>query len=204
MSSDAYSRRGILFVISAPSGAGKSTLCAGLRRTPDFVFSISCTTRAPRPREVDGEDYHFLSEEDFRRRQTNGDFLECAEVHGSFYGTLRQPVVDLMEGGTDVLIDIDTQGAAQIRASENATIRESLADVFIMPPSLEELRHRLGERGTETPGQVEIRIRNAAKEMESWRDYRYTIVSGAMEEDLQNFRAIMRAERMLTRRLIHR
>lgn len=168
------------------------------------MYSISCTTRAPRSGETDGEDYFFLEEDDFRRRRASGEFLEWAEVHGNFYGTLRQPVLDRMAEGTDVLIDIDTQGAAQIRASDSTEVQDSLADVFIMPPSLDELRHRLEKRGTETPQQMEIRIGNAAREMESWRDYRYTIVSGAVEEDLQSFRAIMRAERMLSRRLIHR
>ena len=201
MSSPAYRRRGILFVVSAPSGAGKSTLCAGLRRTPDFVYSISCTTRAPRPGEVDGEDYHFLAAEDFLQRRSKGEFLEHAEVHGNFYGTLRQPVIERMEAGTDVLIDIDIQGAAQIRACEDPMIRESLADVFILPPSLDELRHRLEKRGTETTEQIDLRIRNAAREMEHWKCYRYTILSGATEEDLQRFRSIMQAERALSRRI---
>lgn len=151
---------------------------------------------------MDGEDYHFLSDEDFRQRLANGEFLEYAEVHGAFYGTLSQPVIERLEGGMDMLIDIDTQGAAQIRASESEMIQSSLADVFIMPPSLEELRHRLEKRDTETPGQIAVRIGNAAREMEHWRDYRYTIISGAIEEDLQKFRAIMSAERVLSRRLM--
>ena len=195
-------RHGILFVISAPSGAGKSTLCNALRQTPDFVYSVSCTTRPPRPGEIDGDDYFFLSEEEFQRRAGNGEFLEYANVHGCFYGTLHRTVRENLDRGVDVLIDIDTQGAARIRACENAVIRDAIADVFIMPPDLEELRRRLIKRGTERDEQIEMRIRNAAEEMASWRDYRYTIITGSVEEDLQKFRAIMRAERYLSRRLI--
>jgi guanylate kinase len=135
-------------------------------------------------------------------RLENGEFLEHAEVHGALYGTLRDPVLEKLEQGIDVLVDIDTKGAEQIRTSNYAGIRESLADVFIMPPDLEELRHRLERRGTETPAQIDTRIHNAAAEMQHWQRYRYTIISGAIEEDLQKFRAIMLAERLRSRRMI--
>jgi guanylate kinase len=197
-----FRRLGILFVVSAPSGAGKSTLLHALRQTPDFVYSVSCTTRAPRPGEIDGEDYHFVSMEEFQRRLAAGDFLEHAQVHGNCYGTLRGPVIEHLRGGVDVLIDIDVQGARQIRADANPEILTSIADIFIMPPSMEELRRRLTKRGTETPEQIETRLHNAAGEMEVWCDYRYTIISGSVEEDLQKFRAIMRAERYLSRRMV--
>lgn len=197
-----FHRRGILFVVSAPSGAGKSTLLNALRPGADFVYSVSCTTRAARPGEISGEDYHFLTAEDFARKLAAGEFLESAEVHGNHYGTLRPVVCEQLAAGVDVLIDIDVQGARQIRADASADIRASIADIFIMPPSLEELRHRLVKRGTETPEQIEMRLTNAATEMEAWRDYRYTLISGSVEEDLQKFRAIMRAERYLSRRMI--
>lgn len=200
-SSPAFSRTGILFVLSAPSGAGKTTLTTSLRQKPDFVYSVSCTTRAPRPGEIHGEDYYFLEEGDFLARVAAGEFLEHANVHGRHYGTLKQTVIDQLIHGVDVLIDIDTQGAANIRACDDPFIQGALADVFIMPPSLEELRRRLTRRGTETPEQIEIRITNAATEMERWRDYRYTLISGSMEEDIEKFRAVMRAERYLSRRL---
>ena len=193
-------RQGILFVVSAPSGAGKSTLTTALRTTKDFVYSVSCTTRAPRPGETHGEDYHFLSPVEFRDLVAAGEFLEYAEVHGNHYGTLRRDVLVHLHAGVDVLIDIDTQGADAIRASADPTIRDALADVFIMPPNRAELRRRLIKRGTETPEQIERRLRNAAGEMARWRDYRYTIISGSVEEDLAKFRAIMRAERYLSRR----
>lgn len=197
-----FRRTGILFVLSAPSGAGKTTLCSALRHKPDFVYSVSCTTRAPRPGEIDGEDYFFLSDAEFDRRAAANDFLESAEVHGRKYGTLRSTVADNLTKGVDVLIDIDTEGAASIRRCADATISAALADVFIMPPDLEELRRRLTRRGTETDEQIATRIHNAAAEMERWREYKYTIISGSMEEDIEKFRAVMRAERYLSRRLI--
>lgn len=196
-----FRRTGILFVISAPSGAGKTTLCTALRQKPDFVWSVSCTTRAPRPGEIDGEDYHFLTREEFERRLEGGEFLEHAEVHGNRYGTLKEPVLENLRNGIDVLLDIDTRGAENIRACGDPMILRALADVFIMPPDLEELRRRLMRRGTETEEQVEVRLRNAATEMECWRDYRYTILSGSMEENIEKFRAVMRAERYLTCRM---
>jgi guanylate kinase len=196
-----FRRHGILFVVSAPSGAGKSTLLNSIRPNADFIYSVSCTTRPPRPGEVEGEDYHFLSEREFERRVAAGEFIEHARVHGYEYGTLRETVVRQLERGIDVMIDIDVQGAGQIRAQPDP-IAASLADVFIMPPSLEELRRRLLKRGTESAEQIELRLANAANEMEAWRDYRYTIISGSMEEDLLKFRAILRAERYLSRRMI--
>ncbi len=197
-----FTRYGILFVISAPSGAGKTTICDALRQTPDFVYSVSCTTRTPRAGEIEGEDYQFLTEADFQARIKSGDFLEYARVHEHYYGTLRQPLLANLKKGIDVLIDIDTQGAAAIRDCGDEFIRRALSDVFIMPPNPEELRRRLTKRGTETPAQIELRLTHAAREMELWRDYRYTIISQSMEEDLLKFRHIIGAERYLSSRLI--
>jgi len=191
-----------LFVVSAPSGAGKTTLCDALRQTPDFVYSVSSTTRPPRAGEIEGEDYHFLSEADFMGRLQAGEFLEHAKVHNHYYGTLRKPLIANLQNGVDVLIDVDIQGAAAIRASNNQIIQQALCDVFIMPPDLDELRRRLTKRGTETADQIDLRIATAAREMTLWRDYRYTIISKSMEQDLQKFRHIMGAERYLSRRLI--
>jgi guanylate kinase len=199
-----FTRRGILFVVSAPSGAGKTTLVEALRQTPNLFYSVSCTTRAPRTGEIDGQDYQFLSDEDFRARVKAGDFLEHARVHGDCYGTLRKPVLSNLKSGVDVLIDIDTQGAAAIRNCDDPFIREALSDIFIMPPDHEELRRRLLKRGTETAQQIETRLATAAREMQLWRDYRYTVISGTVEEDLQKFRQIMSAESYLSRRLIQK
>jgi guanylate kinase len=196
-----FSRSGILFVISAPSGAGKTTLVEAVRKTSDLFYSVSCTTRAPRSGETDGGDYRFLSDADFRAKVEAGDFLEYAEVHGDFYGTLREPVLTNLKNGTDVLIDIDTQGAATIRNCDDPIIRQALTDIFIMPPDLDELRRRLRKRGTETEEQIKRRLETAVEEMELWRDYRYTIISGSVEEDLEKFRYIMAAESYLSLRL---
>ena len=191
-------------MVSAPSGAGKTTLVERIRRNPNLFYSVSCTTRAPRAGEIDGQDYQFLSDADFRERIEKGDFLEHAQVHRDHYGTLREPVVTNLKNGKDVLIDIDTQGAAVIRNCGDSAIRDALADVFIMPPDLEELRKRLLKRGTETAEQIDLRLATAAREMEHWRDYRYTIISGSVGEDLQRFQQIMEAENYLSRRLIEK
>jgi guanylate kinase len=196
-----FSRPGILFVVSAPSGAGKTTLVEAIRRTPNLFYSVSCTTRASRSGEINEEHYQFLSDADFRARLEAGDFLEHAQVHGDFYGTLREPVVTNLKNSVDVLIDIDTQGAATVRNCDDPVIRQALTDVFIMPPDLDELRRRLRKRDTETEMQIKRRLETAAREMELWRDYRYTIISGSVEEDLEKFRHIMAAESYLSHRL---
>ena len=196
-----FSRQGILFVISAPSGGGKTTVVQALRGNSELFYSVSCTTRAPRANEMNSEHYHFLSAADFEARIQAGDFLEHAQVHRHRYGTLREPVLTNLENGTDVLIDIDTQGAATIRNSDNPIVRHALADIFIMPPHIEELRRRLEKRGTETTQQIESRLATAMREMELWRDYRYSIISGSIDEDLENVHNIMSAETFLSRRL---
>ena len=122
-------------------------------------------------------------------------------MHEDLYGTLREPVLTNLKSGIDVLVDIDTQGAATIRNSDDVIVGEALADIFIMPPDVEELRRRLMKRGTETPQQIESRLATARREMELWRDYRYTIVSGSIQEDLEKIRNIMSAEMFLSRRL---
>ena len=201
MNRPVFRRQGILFVISAPSGTGKTTLCENLRATPDFIYSVSCTTRPPRAGEVDGTDYHFLTKEDFLKRVESGEMLEHALVHGNYYGTLKATVKEALTHGTDVLLDIDVQGATTIRQTNDAMVRDSLVDVFIMPPTLEELEKRLRKRGSETEAQVQQRLATGREESKLWPLYKYTILSGSMEEDLIKFRAIMRAERYLSRRL---
>ena len=191
---------GILFVISAPSGAGKSTLLNGIRHFGDFEYSVSCTTRAPRPGEQNGTDYHFLSRAEFETEIQDGNLLEWAEVHGNYYGTRRSEVVGRLGMGVDVLVDVDVQGARSIRACADPSIVSSLTDIFLAPPSMEDLERRLRKRGTETEEQVSIRLRNASREMSCWNEYEYIIVSGSPEEDQYNFRAIMTAERMKVRR----
>lgn len=194
-------RRGILFLISAPSGGGKSTLLKLLSAQRDFEYSVSCTTRSSRPGEVDGQDYHFLSVEEFERRVKADEFLEHANVHGNYYGTLRDMVAKNLDAGLDVLLDVDIQGADQIRNRPDPVMRDAMVDIFLMPPSMSELERRLRKRNTETAEQLALRLENARAEMERWKDYRYTILSNTPQDDLDNFRAIMRSERMRSDRL---
>ena len=198
---NSFTRRGILFVVSAPSGTGKSTLCENMRHTPDLHYSVSCTTRPPRPGEIDGEDYHFLSEEAFMQKVRNGEMLEYARVHNHYYGTIKSYALDILNRGVDVLLDIDVQGAASIRNNPDPTIRSALVDVFIMPPTMAELERRLRKRGTESEEEIQRRLDTGRYEMSQWPLFRYTILSGSTEEDLQKFRAIVRAERYLSKRL---
>jgi len=165
------------------------------------VYSISCTTRPIRAGEKNGVDYFFLSEAEFRKKIKEGEMLETADVYGHLYGTPKAPVLEHLAAGRDVLLDIDVQGARQVRMTQDAKIKEALADIFIMPPDLEELRRRLQGRGTEDAREIAKRIQAADSEMADWKSYRYTILSSSMEEDLIKFRAIIRAERYLSRRL---
>ncbi len=194
-------KTGILFLVSAPSGAGKTTLCKNLRMTPDFIYSISCTTRKPRQGEENGKDYYFLSEQDFEQKVRTGQFLEHATVHHYRYGTLQAPILQAIESGVDMLLDVDVQGAENVRKCGNKSVMDNLADIFILPPSLQELDRRLRHRGTETEEELKVRLETAIREMEQWNRYKYVIVSGSPEDDLKNFRMIMRAEQSLARRL---
>lgn len=188
--------RPVLLVVSAPSGAGKTTLCDRLlAEFPSIRYSVSCTTRAPRPGEADGADYHFLTEAEFRRRLAAGDFLEHAVVHGHLYGTLRQEVAAGLAAGRDVLMDIDVQGAAQIRASlaglpEDDPIRRGYRDVFIAPPSLGELRRRLERRGADAPEAIERRLRQAGLEMDRAGEYGHRIVNDVLDRAYSEFRGL--------------
>ncbi len=194
-------RQGILFVLSAPSGAGKSTLLHRLRPFADFQYSVSCTTRQPRAGELDGKDYHFRTRAQFETEIAADNLLEWAEVYGNYYGTPKDRVVELLQNGTDVLVDVDVQGARSIRASRDPVIQAARVDVFLAPPSFETLNRRLRSRGTESEEQLSIRLQNAAAELACWQDYAYLILSGSPEEDLRHFRSIMEAERLRGSRL---
>lgn len=196
-----FRRQGILFVVSAPSGTGKSTLCKSLRLTQDLVYSVSCTTRSPRPGEVDGEDYHFITPELFEEKLAQGEMLEHAKVVNNYYGTLKANVKDALLAGRDVLLDIDVQGAESIRQCDDEVIRQSLVDVFIVPPTLPELEKRLRNRGTEEEEEIQRRLALGKEEMKLWPGYKYTLISGSMKQDFENFSMIMTAERFLSSRL---
>ncbi len=193
-------RTGILLVVSGPSGSGKTTLCRQLADQGEAHYSISCTTRAPRPGEVDAKDYHFLTRESFEARLAAGDFLEHAEVHGNLYGTLKSEVAAPLADGRNVVMDIDVQGAAQVRACADADIRRAFVDLFVMPADETELRARLSGRGTDSEETINLRMRNALEEIAHWPLYQYRLLSSTREEDFSRFRALVTAERMRTSR----
>ncbi len=182
---------GTLFVVSAPSGAGKGTLIRRLfAEVPGIAFSVSWTTRAPRPGEREGVDYHFCDEETFREKVRRGEFLEWAEVHGHLYGTGRAEVEERLAAGMDVLLDIDVQGAARVRASGfPATF------VFILPPSPEVLADRLRGRGTESAGSLARRLADARAEIPRWREFDWLVLNDDLEEASREFVAVFRAAR---------
>jgi guanylate kinase len=190
----------LLIVISAPSGAGKTTLCDRLRRArPDIVYSVSCTTRKPRAGERNGTHYFFLSEKEFRARVSAGEFLETAEVHGHLYGTLRETVRRAMDEGRNVLMDIDVQGAAQIRSKlsdmgRDNPLRLGFVDIFILPPSMEALRQRLMKRGKDSAEVIATRLANAELEMKRSVEYGRRVVNDDLDRALSELLRIVAEE----------
>jgi guanylate kinase len=196
----AFRPRPILLVVSAPSGAGKTTLCDRLRGAfPVLRYSVSCTTRVPREGERDGVHYFFLEEAEFFRRIEAGAFLEFARVHGHWYGTPRAPVAEALAAGRDVLMDIDVQGAAQIRESVGRlpaedVLRRAYVDVFVAPPSLAELRRRLEARAKDAPDVIERRLVQAKREMADAPRYDYLVVNDVLDDAFDALRSIVVAE----------
>jgi len=190
-------RRGSLFVVSAPSGAGKTTLCREVReRVPGLAYSISVTTRAPRPGEIDGTDFRFVSEPEFRSRLASDEFAEWAIVHGNYYGTQAQPLEAALGRGEDVLLDIDTQGAGQLRLRYPEAVL-----IFIVAPSMTELEQRLRERGSNAQQDIARRLTRAREEIALWRRYDYLIVNQDVKEAVEQLTAIVLAERCRVTRL---
>ena len=191
------SRRGLLLVMSSPSGAGKTTLSRLLLgKDPNITMSVSVTTRPPRPGEVDGKDYHFISKDAFVRRRDAGDLLEYAEVFGNFYGTPKKPVEEALARGRDVLFDIDWQGTQQLAQA----MEDDLVRLFILPPSAEELRERLIRRAQDSASTVAKRMAKAADEISHWPEYDYVIVNDSIEAASTQIDAILTAERLRRRR----
>ncbi|MDR0673304.1 MAG: guanylate kinase [Zoogloeaceae bacterium] len=183
---------GLLFIIAAPSGAGKTTLVRRLvDRTPNLVLSISCTTRLPRPGEVDGRDYHFMDEARFESLQEAGDFLEWAKVYGYHYGTSRRVIAAEWAAGRDVLLEIDWQGAAQARAIFPQSI-----GIFILPPSLEALSERLRGRGTDDAEVIERRLLAAREEIRHVDDFDYVIMNADLETAYAQLASVVAASRL--------
>lgn len=181
-------KRGRLFVLSGPSGVGKGTLRRELfRRKKDLYFSISCTTRKPRPGETDGVDYRFVSKDDFIKRKDSGEFLEWAEVHGNYYGTLWADVDRVLSSGGDVVLEIDVKGAFQVMDRCKDVI-----SVFIAPPSIEELRKRLLDRGSDDEKCVELRLKNAKSEMEERDKYDFIVTNGDLDDAAKDLEDIVR------------
>lgn len=195
--------RPLLILISAPSGGGKTTLCQQLLAAcPDITRAITCTTRPPRPGEKDGVDYHFLAAAEFERRIQAGDFLEHATVFGRNYGTLRSEVMDKLQAGRDVLLNVDIQGAAAIRerAPNEPELQRALVTVFLAPPSVTVLAERLKQRNTDAPEEIQKRLALARQEIAQWTHFDYLLVSSTIPEDLRRMLVIVEAERMRTAR----
>ncbi len=177
--------RGTMLVVSGPSGSGKSTICKRLLNDPRVEFSVSATTRAPRPGEVDGRDYHFLDKAHFRTEIERGAFIEWAEVHGNLYGTPRAPMEEALAAGKVFLLEIDVQGGAQLKALGLPGVY-----VFIAPPDLPSLRARLVRRGTDTPEVVERRLAKAQEEMRARERYDHVVVNSDLERAVEDVRRV--------------
>ena len=191
-------RRGLMFVLSSPSGAGKSTLAQQLLRDEaDLVMSVSVTTRARRPSEIEGRHYHFIDERQFRRMADHDELLEWAEVHGNFYGTPREPVEEALASGRDILFDIDWQGTLQIAEK----MPRDLVRVFVLPPSMAELKARLERRAEDHSEVIARRLEAARQEIEHWREYDYVIVNEDLQRAFANVKAILAAERLRRERV---
>jgi guanylate kinase len=183
--------RGILFVVSSPSGGGKGTLIQRvLKKVPNLSYSVSFTTRAPRNGEVDGREYFFVTPEKFEQMVEANEFLEWAHVHGKLYGTASQQVVREVSAGRDIILEVDVQGAASVRK----LIPDSVS-IFILPPSFEVLKRRLQARGTDSPEELDLRLRNAPAELKDYSAFEYLILNDELDRAAEQMTAIVHAER---------
>jgi guanylate kinase len=183
-------KKGILIVLSGPSGAGKGTICRALLQKGDYWLSVSATTRSPRAGEVEGKNYYFLNKDEFISKIDSGDFLEYAEVYGNFYGTPRSRVIESLESGKNVILEIDIQGALRVKESYPGGVF-----IFILPPSMEILKQRIIGRGSETPESLMTRFKAAYQEINYVSKYNYAVVNDTVEEAVKKIESIITAEK---------
>jgi guanylate kinase len=186
-------RRGLMLVLSSPSGAGKSTIARNLLESdPNISLSVSVTTRARRGSEIEGVHYHFLTRKEFELARDSDSLLEWAEVHGNYYGTPREPAEKALGEGRDMLFDIDWQGAQQVQEK----MRADIVSIFILPPSMAELKQRLQRRAEDSSDVIAMRLKNARVEIEHWREYDYVVINDDLDRAFQSVVAIVNAERL--------
>jgi guanylate kinase len=190
-------RRGLILILSSPSGAGKTTLTRSLVAGQAGMLSISVTTRPKRASEIEGQHYHFIDVEEFMAMRDRDELLEWAEVHGNFYGTPRKPVERTLAAGQDMIFDIDYQGTRQVRQK----LPDDVVTVFILPPSMRELKARLERRAEDSPEVIARRLANARVEIERWQEYDYVIVNEDLEQSYRGLRAIQATERLRRERV---
>ncbi len=195
----AANRRGMILILSSPSGAGKTTLTRMLMQDQalDLTLSVSVTTRPRRSSEVDGIHYRFIDRREFERMRKAGDLLEWAEVHGNGYGTPREPVEKVLAQGRDMLFDVDWQGARQVRER----LGDSVVSIFVLPPSMRELRARLERRAEDSAASIDTRLETARQEIGRWRNYQYVIVNDDLQRAYRDVVAIVTAERLRASRV---
>jgi guanylate kinase len=198
-SASTIDRRGVMLVLSSPSGAGKSSIAREiLSKNTEIELSVSVTTREQRPSEIDGTHYHFIDQKKFAVMRDRDELLEWAEVHGNFYGTPRDPVEAALSAGRDVLFDIDWQGSKQLYEK----MPKDLVRIFVLPPSIEELKSRLERRAEDSAEVIARRLANSALEMEQWSEYDYVIINEKLEPSFQRVQSILHAERMRRDRVV--
>ena len=199
-----YNRLGIVLVVSGPSGAGKSTICKKIINENNLHFSVSCTTRKPRRGEVNGVDYHFIAENQFRSKIDNNEFIEYANVHGNYYGTLREEVLKIVTAGDSVLLDIDVQGALRIKKTEtqDSLLSKCVEYIFIAPPSYDELEKRLRGRDTETEEAIQKRLSNAKNELNHCLEYEFLVINDEIDKAIADMNSILVALTTKTQRIV--